>query len=165
LIDKPRGLSATSINVTGTIAGYGAEQGFVVEPGGKVTLFGFPIEATSVSGINASGWIAGTYYDDFLSGNANDYHPYVRDPSGNLTPFLTARSCAASGINEPGEITGGCKAGDAFVRTPWGAIELFVAPPDSDCQSISGTAINRSGVVTGTCKTASGAIHGFVRIP
>jgi hypothetical protein len=151
-----------SINVKGTIAGDGVfEQGFVREPEGTTTLFAVPISYIQVAGMNAGGAISGTSYN--LLGN--DYHPFVRDPSGNITTFLTERSCGANSINEAGEITGGCFAGDAFVRDPGGAIHTFGAPAGSDCLSLTGTGINSPGVVTGTCGTASGAIHGFVRMP
>jgi hypothetical protein len=156
--------TAKSINAHGTIAGDGyiGESGFVRDSGGKVTYF-WAVAYVTVTGMNASGVIIGDDYDLTYS----DYKPYVRDAMGNLTVFLTDRheTCGAYSINEQGAITGGCYGGQAFVRQPGGAISMFGAPPRWGCQSFTGTGINGAGAVTGTCGTASGAIHGFIRLP
>src|SRR5205807_6998577 len=97
---------AFAINDAGQIAGTftsGNSHGFLLS-GGVFTRIDDPSAdgGTDVSGINASGQIAGTYFFAGIS------HGFLRDASGHFTTLDVplANNTFAEGINDAGQIVG-----------------------------------------------------------
>jgi hypothetical protein len=139
-----------AINAAGTIAGFytmsyysepgcGPENmgGFVMSPGGEVTLFQPPgqipefhnlalfafISAPHWISIDRAGDITGSYFDA-----TGVLHGFVRNPYGTITPFDPPKSLFTwvTGINDGGAIAGyyfslpGQAPGVGFIRVPCG---------------------------------------------
>jgi hypothetical protein len=132
-------------------------QGFLRTPDGTFTVIN--ANAGIPGGINPAGAITGGALDG--SGG------YLRSPDGTFITFNPPGSTftAPNAINPAGAITGyscdtvGCHG---FLRNPDGTITTF-DPPGSTFTF--GNAINPGGVITGAFADASGAGHGFLRIP
>ncbi len=156
---------ATSINRSGTVAGYFVDQssvshGFVRSVNGSFILFDPPGSiGTQVFGLNDAGAAVGRFND-----NAG-IHCFLRDPEGAFTAFDAppgGQQCTATGINTKGEIVGyefeSRNVAAAFLRTAKGTITAI--------KGVGGfseaTAINGAGVVAGLVTTNSQS-PGFVR--
>ena len=141
-----------AINAAGTIAGFFTKNyffaptcgpsstgGFVVSPGGELTLFEAPgpitlfddhvqdefLRAPHWIGIDQAGDIAGSYT---LGLNGDSYHGFVRNPYGTITSFDPPEGAQThvTGINDGGAIagyysyshTGGSQPPVGFIRIP-----------------------------------------------
>jgi hypothetical protein len=105
-------------------------HGFVRDAQGNITSFDPPGSTeTEPAIINASGVIAGSYFDA-----ASLVHGFIRDAQGNITSFDPAGSTltSANGINATGAITGwyinAAFAQYGFVRDPQGNTTSFEVP-------------------------------------
>jgi uncharacterized membrane protein len=159
---------ALAINPAGVIVGDFCNavtcfQGFLRTPDGTFTVIN--ANAGIAGGINPAGAIIG--------GAADGSGAFLRSPDGTFTTFnppgATAGFTEALAINAPGAITGyycdgsvGALRCHGFVRAPDGSFATF-DPPGSTFTAAF--AINAGGVITGGFSDASGAVHGFLRIP
>src|SRR5262249_10101421 len=116
--------------------------------------------ATTASGINNSGQIAGN------SSDAAGYHPFVRT-GAIYTTFEApgASQTVAAGINNPGQIVGNytdAKGTHGYIRSADGrAFTTFDAPPPGALTIPA--AINDRGDVVGSAYAAKGAPDSFFR--
>jgi len=118
--------------------------------------------STSVSGINLTGTIAGSYCD------AVGCHGFLRRLNGAFTTFDVpgSSSTSVSGINLTGTTAGsycdtaGCHG---FLRTLNGAFTTFDVPGTFDGPYV--TAINDAGVITGAYFDENFVSHSFLRSP
>ena len=155
---------ALAINPAGVIVGDFCNavtcfQGFVRTPDGTFTVIN--ANASGGTAINPAGAITG----GLLDGSGC----YLRRPDGTFITFnppgSTRFNTEALAINAPGAITGfycdavGCHG---YVRAPDGSFATFDPPGSTFTFS---QALNPAGVATGIFEDASGAVHGFVRIP
>lgn len=145
-------------------------------------------QGTQAWGINALGWVDGTFFD------VNQvYHGFVRDPGGHYTVFDAPGSgtgmgqgTVGQGINIQGAITGqyfdGANVAHGFVRAADGTITTFDAPGAGASGTsgdggigtfeiatyVQGTypeSINNLGEIAGFYIDSNWVWHGFVRDP
>src|SRR5437016_3239234 len=119
-------------------------------------------DATYPSGINASGWITGSY-----GNNNGDFHSFLRAPDGTFTTFdVSGATCGtyAESINRSGVIVGGeqdnCNDGHGFVRASDGTITAFDVPGSIYTWAVS---VNNAGLITGSYEDSSNLWHGYLR--
>lgn len=151
--------------VTGLYLSPGAVQsGFVRSPNGAITTFTVNGMSTQPVAINPEGEIAGNYTDP----NNGSTQGFLRTNNGKVVTFEAAPDdfqTIVAGITPSGEIVGWVlllSGADGFVRSPKGDITLF-SVPGSDATFV--TAVSVNGAVTGNYLDASGAEHGFIRLP
>lgn len=179
--DPPNSTSgAQSINDSGTVAGgfvdANGAHGYLRAPDGTFTTFDPTGDATQVRivipyQINASGAVAGTYFD-----SAGVFHGFLRDTGGDVTILDApgAGTAANEGtelidMNTSGTIAGGINVGvvngigttHSLVRAMDGIFTVF-DPPQSGAHSSLAEAINDSGVVVGTYRDANLVRHGYL---
>ena len=135
-----QGTLATTINSTGTVAGYyldssGVYHGFVRAATGTFTSFEAPKAGTHAGqgtipfAINSAGVITGYYFD-----SSNATHGFVRAANGTIISFDPPRAAntEALSINSGGVITGyfvdSSGAHHGFVRAANGAITTSDEP-------------------------------------
>ena len=116
---------------------------------------------TSVSGMNNSGQMVGTYQD------SAGLHSFLRSSDGvtyTTINFPGASRTTVAGINNLGQVVGGYTNGGAthgFLRGADGTFTSFDAPqatPDT-----SPSAINDRGEIVGTRFSAFATVYGFLR--
>jgi len=165
------GTTPSGINPAGVITGSYADanfmlHGFVRARDGTVTTFDVPgaVNGTTPSGINPAGVITGAFFDRNFEG-----HGFLRAPDGTFTTFDAPGAVNLGtnpiGINPAQVITGWYSDAftfHGFLRIPNGTI-TNVDPPDS--ASTFPSVINPAGIITGEYFDASGAAHGFLRVP
>ena len=155
---------ALAINPAGVIVGDFCNavtcfQSFVRTPDGTFTVIN--ANASGGTGINPAGAITG--------GTLDGSGCYLQRPDGTFITFnppgATIGNTEALAINAAGAITGfycdavGCHG---YVRAPDGSFATFDPPGSTFTFS---QALNPAGAATGPFEDASGAVHGFVRIP
>jgi probable HAF family extracellular repeat protein len=121
------------------------------------------VYGTTLTGINASGQIVGTYQDAFLAS-----HSFLRDDAGGFTtidPPDQVYGSFAQGINDAGEIVGYYKdaAGDThgFLRPDARTGYIPIDDPKATVGTIA-SGVNTSGQIVGTYLDDSG-VYGFLR--
>jgi len=122
---------------------------------------------TFARGINDSGAITGTHSD-----SANQWHGFVRDPSGTYTSFdapdagSQSSGTTPTAINASGEIAGFYQDSSGmfhgFVRDPSGNITEFDTPGGTVIDN-PWPFINADGSVIGCYIDVNFVIHGFLR--
>jgi hypothetical protein len=140
-------------------------HGFIRDAQGNITSFD-PTGSTDTlpANINASGVIAGSYFDA-----VSVVHGFIRDAQGNITSFDPSGSTftTVASMNDSGTIVGtyvdAAFNGSAFVRDPQGNTTLFELPWSSGPGPRS---INDSGAIVGLYQNYDTTYHGFVgRVP
>jgi hypothetical protein len=135
VFDPPAGDTVlTGINEKGQIVGtvYHAPfytKGFIREPNGEILVFDAPnATVTEASGgINETGEVAGTFYDDLAKINRG----FIRDPNGGFYVWNVGGWVeSVGGINDAGWTAGiGYTAsGNTFLLEPYGGVVLFTVP-------------------------------------
>lgn len=179
--DQFRGTYAQSINTSGVVAGAyndgkkGVLTGFSRATNGKITSFSAatsPKFDTSVSGLNDSGAIVGSYAD-----KPGGYHGFLRTSDGTITQFDAPGAAigkAGAGTFPSAIDTSGAIAGTyddkkhvshGFLRAAAGTFTSF-DDPSAGKKSFQGTramAMNDGGAVVGYYVDSGGVCHGFVR--
>ncbi len=146
------------------------EQGYLVSATGHATSIGsLGGTLTQPEAINGSGQIVG------FSDNAEGYHEAFLYSGGVLTNLGTIDgmdSSDASGINDNGDIVGGCYdslTGDAFAFLYTGSGPMVdlnsLINPNSGWSLVSASAINDKGQIVGMGINAEGEAHAFLLDP
>ena len=172
----------------------GASAGFRRSRAGDFTTIRYSQGAeypTTVSGLNSSGTIVGSFSDFDYAVNTTSFllHPdgFSIQFSVPLDEGYDYETTIAEGINADGVIAGwygvcfdSCakKSSGGFVRSPAGEFTVFNPPgtlvtqpelgPVFSGESLSAPhrlSINQAGDITGSYTDAKGAQHGFVRNP
>jgi uncharacterized membrane protein len=172
----------------------GASAGFRRSRAGDFTTIRYSQGAeypTTVSGLNSSGTIVGSFSDFDYAVNTTSFllHPdgFSIQFSVPLDEGYDYETTIAEGINADGVIAGwygvcfdSCakKSSGGFVRSPAGEFTVFNPPgtlvtqpelgPGFSGESLSAPhrlSINQAGDITGSYTDAKGAQHGFVRNP
>jgi hypothetical protein len=117
---------------------------------------------TLANSINASGAIAGIYYDA-----SSASHAFLRDPAGNFTTVDVpgADGTEVSSINDLGTITGiyyDVNGSHGFVRDPQGNFTTFNV---ADAVDIFPVAIGAQGAIVGYYLDPHSLYHAFIRFP
>lgn len=89
----------------------GMNHGYIRDTFGNITVFDPPnASGTYVSGMNATGEVAGVYY------SSGTYHGFMRDASGNIIAFDVSGIVYAglAGISDNGDVYGAYKNGGIF---------------------------------------------------
>jgi probable HAF family extracellular repeat protein len=190
-ISFDRATVATAINGNGSVVGYstdgeGSYSGFVLHPDGYRSELTVPlppqpepecIAETFPDGINASGMIAGWYYNSCNPENLG----FVMSPDVVFTVFKAPGTLLALlsfgytstaphwvSIDQAGDIAGsymdatGVQHG--FVRNPYGTVTSF-DPPEG--KGTTATSINDGGAIAGFYHYHGGGGRpvGFIRVP
>ncbi len=117
--------------------------------------------STSVSGINNSGQIVGTYQD------SAGVHSFLRSSDGVTYTTISvpgASRTTATGINNLGQVVGYYTTGSAthaFLRSADGTFGAFDAPEANPFTAPA--AINDRGEIVGTSFSAGPVVYGFLR--
>ena len=186
-----------ALNLEGAVVGYASDQnglfhGFLrrpngtfvtwIGPGGCTTSNAAGCYGTGAFSINLFGTIAGSYEDN--SGNFVG-HGLIRRPQGKLIPFnapgagtgpYQGTGCPGCSVplNQFGAVAGyyidAKYVEHGYLRSPWGEITTFDAPPGAgsqgfNCFSDCSLGLNDWGAITGSYVDASGTSHGFLRSP
>src|ERR1700679_754744 len=148
---------------TALIAGTAAGILFLGSPaGGKPTVTSFDAPGstrTETVGINASGEVAGYFYDGTQS------RGFLRETDGTFATFAPSGSIATyvMGINGDGTTTGfyldAGEVSHGFVRTADGTIATF----DAGGVATNTVGISGRAAIAGYYGDSSGQSHGFVR--
>jgi hypothetical protein len=166
----PSGVTATSINASGTVLGYFFDPGLFtvgfIAPANGGLLQPIDIPASKVPGqgifpsrIDASGNIVGSYTDTsgiphgFLLGAGGTFDT-LDAPGGNTT---------ATDINSNGAIVGYVLGvtNQSFVRTADGTYTIF-NPPGVGPGGSQAVGINSNGTIAGNFTDAASIPHGFL---
>jgi hypothetical protein len=172
--DVPGGSAVISavLNQSGEVAGtYNVDTtggaypyGYVMDTTGKITTFDVPGSAygATVSGINGSGEVTGSYYPSTVS-----IQQFVRDQFGNITTFNVAGYNWTAGIEDNGNVVGTYQTDDYSVFTGWqmvssGSLTHFL-DPGSGPEGTVAWCVSGNGKVAGYYWDSSGNAHGFLK--
>jgi len=163
-----RDTGLSSLSKAGWIAGTGQGHvgffGFLRDPKGHYTEFGYQLQVLQVQCANAGNTTAGAIYDQ-------TGHGFVRTPDGTLTQFDPSGGwdTNVSAINDAGTAVGSSffssgNGGFGFTRASDGTISKFVVPGGAVQYTVP-MSINKSGVIAGESQNKNGGQDGFIRAP
>jgi uncharacterized membrane protein len=114
----------------------------------------------SAAGVNAAGYIAGSYCTNCNLGKEQSF-AFLMDPSGAISNIFTGAGANTSGLNNSNQVVGWWdNAGQAmgFLYSNGSVNDGFNYP---GAVATNPSAINDNGEVTGSWTDSKGIIHGF----
>lgn len=160
--------TVVNINAGGDIAGNSYvpsddnhSYGYVRDSTGNITTFDVPgdVFGTFVSGINASGQIAGSYFP------GSTPRDYIRDQYGNFTIFTLSGTQGPIGIQDNGNVVG-FKVSNSNQYYGWNrsaaGVLTYFTDPIAGPQGTYPECISSNGKVSGIYYDSQGSPHNFL---